>query len=122
MKFDVQKFDERIKNRQELRRLASDPWIPSLLSEFVTVGEQRSLPFEPPMPMPANAEPIEMPGPEATNDLIKEVVNGGDAPSNGGVWGRRGGETWAGASLGPAYTQLVAFEGPRKPGAAIQQT
>ena len=92
MKFDVQKIDERIKKLQELRRLATDPEIASLLSEFVTVGEERSLPFEPPMPMPANAEPIEMPGPEATNDLIKEVVSGGgDAPSNGGLWSRRRG-------------------------------
>jgi hypothetical protein len=89
MKFDVQKIDERIKKLQELRRLATDPEISSLLSEFVTVGEESSLPSEPPIPMPANVGPIEMPGPEATNDLIKEVVNGGDAPSNGGLWSRR---------------------------------
>jgi hypothetical protein len=90
MKFDVQKIDERIKKLQELRRLATDPEIASLLSEFVTVGEERMQPSEPPISMPTNVQPIEMPGPEATNDLVKEVVNGVDTPSNGGLWSRRG--------------------------------
>jgi hypothetical protein len=91
MKFDVQKIDERIKKLQELRRLATDPEIASLLSEFVTVGEERAQLSEPPVPMQVNVQPIEMPGPEATNDLIKDVVNGGDTPSNGGLWSRRRG-------------------------------
>src|SRR5258706_16248619 len=120
MKFDVQKFDERIKNRQELRRLASDPWIPSLLSEFVTVGEQRSLPFEPPMPMPANAEPIEMPGPEATNDLIKGLVNGGDRASKGVFWGPTGRSNRPRGSLGSALEPFASLQEPASPGPEIR--
>jgi hypothetical protein len=91
MKFDVQKIDERIKKLQELRRLATDPEIAGLLSEFVTLDEERTQLSEPPIPMPAKVEPIEMPGPETTNELVKEVVNGVAAPSNGGLWSRRRG-------------------------------
>lgn len=95
MKFDVQKIDERIKKLQDLRRLATDPEIAGLLSEFITVGEGSSQPTQPAQPWqppsPVIAEPIEMPGTEATNELIREVVNGVDAPSNGGIWSRRRG-------------------------------
>jgi hypothetical protein len=98
MKIDVQKIDERIKKLQDLRKLATDPEIASLLSEFITDGEQRTQPSQHLEPsqhfetqVPANTEPIQMPGSEATNDLIKEVVNGVDAPSNGGLWSRRRG-------------------------------
>jgi len=91
MKFDIQKIDERIKKLQELRRLATDPEISNLLSEFVTVGEERSQPPELLVHMPGNIEPIAMPGPEVTNDLIKEVVDGVEAPPNGVLWSRRRG-------------------------------
>lgn len=86
MKFDVQKIDERIKKLQELRRLATDPEISSILSEFITVGDESRQPV-----MPTNVGPIEMPGPEATSELVNEMVQGMDTPSNGGLWSRRRG-------------------------------
>ena len=85
MRFDVQKIDERIKKLQELRRIATDPEISSLISEFVTTGDEYSQPL-----MPVNVAPIDKPATESTNDLINDVVHGGaESPSNGGLWNRR---------------------------------
>jgi hypothetical protein len=86
MKFDVQKIDERIKKLQELRRIATDPEISSIISEFMTVDDEYSRP-EP----PAIVAPIDKPGPESTNDLVNDVVHGAESPSNGGLWSRRRG-------------------------------
>jgi len=87
MKIDVQKIDERIKKLQELRRLATDPEISSILSEFITVGDEFPQPA-----IPTNVgPPIDMPSPEAANQLVNEVVQSVDAPSNGGLWNRRRG-------------------------------
>jgi hypothetical protein len=86
MRFDIQKLDERIKKLQEIRRIATDPEISSILSEFVTVRDEYPQPAT-----PTNVGPIDMPGPEATNELVNEVVHGADAPSNGGLWSRRRG-------------------------------
>lgn len=87
MKFDVQKIDERIKKLQELRRLATDPEISGILSEFITVGDESPQPA-----IPTNVgPPIDMPGPEAANQLVNELVQGVDSPSNGGLWNRRRG-------------------------------
>ena len=85
MRFDVQKIDERIKKLQELRRIATDPEISSIISEFVTTGDEHSQP-----PMAVSVERIDKPTPESANDLINDVVHGGaEAPSNGGLWNRR---------------------------------
>ncbi len=86
MRFDVQKIDERIKKLQELRKIATDPEISSILSEFMTVGDECSQPA-----LPVNLAPVDMPAPESTNELISGVVHGVDAPTNGGLWSRRRG-------------------------------
>jgi hypothetical protein len=43
MRFDLQKIDERIKKLQEIRRLAVDPEAASLLLEFMSPADERSL-------------------------------------------------------------------------------
>ena len=87
MRFDVQKIDERIKKLQEIRRIATDPEITGILSEFMNLGDEC-----PPPAIQARVEPLDMPGPETTNDLVKEVIQGVDSPSNGGLWSRRRGQ------------------------------
>ena len=90
MRFDVQKIDERIKKLQELRRIATDPEITGILSEFLSAGNETAQPVLPVLPaLPIKAEPTELPSPEITNDLINEMVQGVDSPSNGKLWGRR---------------------------------
>lgn len=87
MKIDVQKIDERIKKLQELRRLATDPEISNILSEFITVGDELPQPA-----LPTNVgPPIELPTPETASQLVNEVVQSVETPSNGGLWNRRRG-------------------------------
>lgn len=88
MRFDIQRIDDRIKKLQELRNLLSDPEMSTMLSEFVSGGGEEDL-APAPVLMPSVA-PVEAPGPDMANQILNEVVNGGETHHNGGLWNRRG--------------------------------
>ena len=98
MRFDLQKIDERIQKLQEIRKIATDPQMATILTEFLSYEDDQSPPrldalrqVSPSLegPLHTNADgPIGI-RPEETNDLVNEVVNGVEAPSNGSLWSRR---------------------------------
>jgi hypothetical protein len=79
MKLDVQKLDDRIRKLQELRRLASDPEMSLLLTEFLGVEGER----QEPLPEPVHTE-------ADNGQLVADVVRGLDVQASGGLFRRRG--------------------------------
>lgn len=77
MRLDIKKIDDRIAKLQELRRIASDPELVSVLAEFVTSDDESAIEAPPPPVKPA-AEPT--PAPEkaqaAGMSELDEVVRG----------------------------------------------
>lgn len=93
MRIDVQKIDERIKKLQELRRIATDPELSTMLGEFVSAGEQglETTPAPaPPLPLRTAIAPVDATSPEITNQIVNEVVNGHEGHSGSGLFNRRG--------------------------------
>ena len=91
MRIDVQKIDERIKKLQELRRIATDPELSTMLSEFVSAGEQGlETALAPPLPLRTAVAPGEATSNEVTNQIVNEVVNGHEGHSVSGLFNRRG--------------------------------
>ncbi len=84
MRLNVQKIDQRIKKLQELRKLATDPEIASMLLEFIGPEEQES----------ATAQTVNGAGsdaavhPDPTAELIQDTL-AGDAQPSGSIWGIR---------------------------------
>ena len=84
MKIDIQKLDDRIKKLQEIRRIASDPELATILMEFVSPGEAVAEPV--PVQKPDH---ISTPRVDNTHDLVKDVVNGTSPETTGGMWSRK---------------------------------
>ena len=84
MRFDLQKIDERIKKLQEIRRLATDPEVASLLLEFMSLADDRSEPT-PVVKLEGNGTATHS---ADTRELVKEVVNAKEAASGSGLWTR----------------------------------
>ena len=90
MRFDLQKIDERIQKLQEIRRIATDPQMATILMEFLSYeddGRHVSQGMEA-LSNAAVDRPVAI-RPNETSDLVNEVVNGADAQPNGGLWSRR---------------------------------
>ena len=81
MRFDIQKLDERIKKLQEIRRLATDPEMATILLEFLSPENGRE--YAAPEPVVAQVKS------DKTDHLINEVVNGVEAPAGGSLWYRK---------------------------------
>jgi hypothetical protein len=102
MRFDVQKIDERIQKLQEIRRIATDPQMATILLEFLSYEDDQSRPrldgardagryVSPSSEAPSNAM-VERPAAvrsDETSDLVNEVVNGAETQPHGGLWSRR---------------------------------
>jgi hypothetical protein len=84
MRFDLQKIDERIKKLQEIRRLAVDPEAASLLLEFMSTAEERSVPTSA-VKLDGNGA---TPHSSDTKDMVQEVVSAKEAASGSGLWTR----------------------------------
>jgi hypothetical protein len=84
MRFDLQKIDERIKKLQEIRRLAVDPEAASLLLEFMSPADERSVPT-PAVKLDGNGATIHS---SDTMDKVQEVVSAKEASSGTGLWTR----------------------------------
>lgn len=84
MRFDLQKIDERIKKLQEIRRLATDPEVASLLLEFMSPADERLEPTSVAKPE-GNGTPTHS---SDTRELVKEVVNAKEAAAGSGLWTR----------------------------------
>jgi hypothetical protein len=87
MKLDVQRLDERIKKLQEIRRIAADPEMLSILLEFILPDNEHA-----PMPQPAgNTAQTQHDDVEGLieDELLKGVA--GAPQSSAGIWGARRG-------------------------------
>jgi hypothetical protein len=84
MRFDLQKIDERIKKLQEIRRLAVDPEAASLLLEFMSTADERSVSASA-VKMDANGATTH---PHDSKDMVQEVVTTKEAASGSGLWTR----------------------------------
>ena len=84
MRFDLQKIDERITKLQEIRRLATDPEVASLLLEFMSPTDELSKPIPVAKPEGNGASNHS----SDTSELVKEVVNAKEAASGSGLWTR----------------------------------
>lgn len=84
MKIDIQKLEERITKLQEIRRIAADPELATILLEFLSaegvVPEAVLMPKLDDAPNPRAAN---------TNDLVKDVLNGTSPEAREGLWSRR---------------------------------
>lgn len=84
MRIDIHKLNERIKKLQEIRRIAADPELATILLEFMSTRE-------------AVAEPVLVPKlddistlrVDNTHDLVKDVVNGTSPAVRDGLWSRK---------------------------------
>lgn len=74
MQVNLKKLDVRIQKLQEIRRIAADPELVSLLLEFINNDEERKE-FE-----PAPTIQLKAPAPAADHiDLVNQVLNGIDS-------------------------------------------
>lgn len=90
MKLDIQRLDERIKKLQEIRRIAADPEMVSILLEFVLPEDRVSVPLH---TTTAGADGAQAPQDDVEglikNELLKEASA---APqTSGSIWGIRRG-------------------------------
>ncbi|HWB97202.1 MAG TPA: hypothetical protein VG672_10880 [Bryobacteraceae bacterium] len=89
MALDLKKIDDRIRQLQEIRRIASNPELAKLLSEFTVpdegIAEESA---EPPQ-----ADPVPDLQPDEVSDFVKGVLQENDAPSSNGLlnWKNRKG-------------------------------
>jgi hypothetical protein len=84
MKIDIQKLDERIKKLQEIRRIAADPELATILLEFVSTEDVGAEPVLMP-----KLDDVSNPRADNTHDLVKDVVNGASPDARDGLWSRR---------------------------------
>lgn len=85
MRIDIQKLDDRIKKLQEIRRIATDPELATILLEFMSTGDGVAEPVSAPKLDDPSASRV-----DNTHDLVKDVVNGAtSAEVRDGLWSRR---------------------------------
>lgn len=89
MALDLKKIDDRIKQLQEIRRIAADPDLARLLSEFTVPDEVVASSDADPPP----AAPMPDLQPDEVSDFVKGVLQENDAPSSNGLlnWKNRKG-------------------------------
>ena len=87
MRINIYKLDDRIKKLQEIRRIAADPELATILLEFV--GTDDEVAAEQPVAKVPVLEKIAAP-PEmhSTLDVMKDVVNGANPEARDGLWSR----------------------------------
>jgi len=77
MQLNIKKIDERLQKLQELKRIASDPELLSLLMEFIAKEDEPSKPAPPIKPeLPVASQLSDM-------DLVNQIVKGTDPQPNG---------------------------------------
>jgi hypothetical protein len=85
MKLNVQKLDERIARLQELRRIATDPEMTAILSEFIVADETKP---EVQLAAAAAASAGSSPAPAVEAPEAARVADDADANQNGrSLWG-----------------------------------
>lgn len=82
MQLNIKKIDERIQKLQEIKRIAADPELLSMLLEFISNDQEwpSSAPTARPEPAPAT-HPDDV-------DLVDQVLNGTDRQGTG-FWPRK---------------------------------
>jgi len=85
MRIDLQKLDDRIRKLQEVRRIAADPEMATILLEFLSTEDGGSEPIV----MPKVDESAAPPRPDEAHELVKEMVGGMYSEPRGGLWPRR---------------------------------
>lgn len=94
MRLDIKKIDDRIAKLQELRRIASDPELVSVLAEFVTSDDESAL--EPPPQVKPAAEPAPAPekaqssGMSELDEVVRGVLEASAQPGNPATDARSG--------------------------------
>jgi hypothetical protein len=85
MPLDVSKIDERIKKLQELRRMALDPEMTTLLSEFLVAGDTIGHGISAGSKSSSAAEsPLPEPNSDEVSEIVKGVLDGTDSARLGG--------------------------------------
>ena len=84
MKIDIHKLDERIKKLQEIRRIAVDPELSTILLEFVSAENVVAESVLAPTP-----DDVATQRTDSTHDLVKDIVNGTSPEVRDGLWSRR---------------------------------
>jgi hypothetical protein len=84
MRIDIHKLDDRIKKLQEIRRIATDPELATILLEFMDIDDSGAEPS-----LMSKAGDISAPRGDSTHDLMKDVVNGVTPEARDGLWSRR---------------------------------
>lgn len=77
MQLNLRKLDERIQKLQEIRRIAADPELVSMLFEFIATEDERTEPVP-----AAEAEAVGSARPDDADDIVNQVVKGMDAPGS----------------------------------------
>lgn len=86
MQLNIRKLDERIQKLQEIRRIAADPEMVSLLLEFIAGDEDRTQ-AAPAAPLPVTHAPAAAQFDDL--DIVNQVMKGIDGPGNGARAGKR---------------------------------
>jgi hypothetical protein len=84
MRINVRKLDDRIKNLQEIRRIATDPELAMILLEFMDTENTHSEPV-----LGAKLDDVSTLGVDSTHELVREVVTGTNPEAREGLWSRR---------------------------------
>jgi hypothetical protein len=82
MQLNIKKIDERLQKLQEIKRIASDPELVSMIVEFISQEDERTESVQPNKPQPAVTSQL------SDIDLVNQVVKGTDAQGNG-FWAPR---------------------------------
>lgn len=81
MQLNLRKLDDRIQKLQEIRRIAADPELVSMLFEFIGEDER-------PERIPAAKIEAAIAGGPADADIVDQVLKGTDVQGNG-LWSRK---------------------------------
>lgn len=85
MRIDIQKLDERIRQLQEVRRVAVDPELSTILMEFVSSDDAGPSHLPPRHEDGAAVSQSD----ETHRDLVQEVINGNGFEPRDGIWSRK---------------------------------
>ena len=90
MHLDVSKIEERIQKLQEVRRIASDPDLLRMLTEFIVMDtykpEPVSVPEPAPAPKAAAAKAVAAKNDEA--DIVSQLMKDAEAAGGASLWSR----------------------------------
>src|SRR5689334_7620366 len=91
MHLDVSRIDERIQKLQEVRRIASDPDLLRMLTEFLVMDAHRSEPVSAPEPAfvpkaAAGTKPSLSKNEE--NDIVNQLMKDAEVAGGASLWSR----------------------------------